>query len=68
MPDLFGFIGPKSLFLEAKTGGATLSAEQEKFRSICRQNGVAHIIGRTVEQVIAEIGVLDRALGRKGHP
>jgi len=57
MPDLFGFLGPRIIFIEVKAGKAGIKkgSDQEKFKKMCEKFGLIHIVGRDPKKVCEEI-------------
>lgn len=55
--DLWGFVAPRGrlLEIEVKTGKATLSNVQEKWRDLIVKFGGIYILARSVEQALADL-------------
>src|SRR5574343_936674 len=52
MPDLVALVPGGVVWVEVKTGKGKLTPEQEQFRAECVRCGVAHIVARSLADVV----------------
>jgi len=56
--DILGCMQSKFVAIEVKTGSGKLSDFQKNFKAVIEKNGGIFIEGRSVEQVVTELGLI----------